>query len=101
MGALPEDTSCEGYGVRTQENGNAVSRDLGRLGGDQTNQVYNRKLALLATPTNPQIGSPYADFLGDFAISMIFKNRFYVIKISKAVWYGGILVVLKIALFSL
>ena len=74
MGALPEDTSCEGYGVRTQENGKAVTRDLGRLGGDRKNQVYNHKLALLATPTNPQIGSPYANFLGDFAISLIFKN---------------------------
>ena len=40
LGALPEDTSCEGYGVRTQENGRAGTRDLGGLGGDQKNQDY-------------------------------------------------------------
>ena len=61
VGAIPEDTSCEGYGVRTQENGHAGTRDLGRLGGDRKNQVYKRELALLATPTNPQIGGGYAD----------------------------------------
>ena len=38
--ALPEDTSCEGCGVGTQEKCKAGCRYLGRLGGDQKNQFF-------------------------------------------------------------
>ena len=59
-GVLPEDTSCEGCGVATQENGNAGTRSLGRLGGDPKNQATNREGAPLAAPKNPLGGAPHA-----------------------------------------
>ena len=52
----------------------AGSRVLGRLGGDQKNQELNMEFALLAAPETPLFGTPYADFLRDFAISLIFKK---------------------------
>ena len=70
---------------------------MGRLGGDQKNQEYNRELSLLAAPETPLFGTEYALFLGDFTISLIFRKSLDMLKISKAVWYGGILVVLKMA----
>ena len=59
-GALPEDTSCEGCGVGTQEKCPAGRRYLGRLGGGQENHVFYRLSGLPATPKNPKKISQYA-----------------------------------------
>ena len=59
-GALPEDTSCEGCRGQITEICQAVSRYLGRLGGDQKNPPLIRVSTLSATPKTHQIGSQYA-----------------------------------------
>jgi hypothetical protein len=79
----------------------AASRKLGRLGGDQKNQELSMEFALLAAPETPLFGFAYARCYMSLSFLGFSKNRFFVIKISRAHRYGGTLVVLKIALFSL
>ena len=61
VGALPEDTSCEGCGVGTLDICRAGSWQLGHLGGDQKNVCTLKQACLLAAPGTPHFGSAYAE----------------------------------------
>ena len=59
VGALPEDTSREGWAVKVTEKWKAGTRYLGCLGGDQKNQAVLILIALLAAPRAPNFGTGY------------------------------------------
>ena len=59
VGALPEDTSREGWVVKVTEIGHGPGRQLGRLRGDHKNQSVLVLTALLAAPRAPNFGTGY------------------------------------------
>ena len=63
VGALPEDTSREGWAVKVTEKWKVGRRYLGCLGGDQTNQAVLVLIALLAAPRAPNFGSAHGSCL--------------------------------------
>ena len=84
VGALPEDTSREGWAVKVVEKRKAQSRHLGRIGGNQKNQASLVLITLLAAPRAPHFASLYAPGYRLSTILWFSQNRIYVIRRSQS-----------------